>query len=377
MATIQIISAKMYHVRVPLKRPFSTHLQSVEERESILIELMDVDGTIGVGECVAFTSPWYTEETVTTAWHAIEQWLMPLVVNQTFSHPNDLDVVMSTVKGNRMAKASLNHALWDIYSKKMNQPLWKLIGGVRRDIAAGVVIAENNFTNLVKEVEKVAADGYKRVKLKISTTSNVAELKEIINRFPHLQFFADANGAFSKDSIHILQQYDEIGLTLIEQPFGDEENLLSAQVQATMKTPFALDESIASYSDAKQMCQEQSGKIIVLKQGRVGGLSEALKIHHLAMEENIPLWVGGMIEFGVSKAFNAAFASLSSVKYPGDFSSADYFFEQDLASPPVQVQNGFFSLTNEPGVGVLWNHDIIEQFLIKKRVWNEKPRKGT
>jgi O-succinylbenzoate synthase len=128
-------------------------------------------------------------------------------------------------------------------------------------------------------------------------------LKELVNRFPNLQFFADANGAFSKDSIHILKQYDEVGLTLIEQPFNEDENLLSAQVQATMKTPFALDESITSYSDAKQMFQDQSGKIIVLKQGRVGGLSEALKIHqpwrkHSTMN-------GGMIEFGF-KAFNAA-----------------------------------------------------------------------
>ena len=377
MATIQIISAKMFHVKVPLKKPFTTHLQSVEERESILIEMMDADGTIGVGECVAFTSPWYTEETVSTAWLAIEQWLMPLVLNETFTHPNELDHAMSSVKGNRMAKASLNHALWDIYSKKMIQPLWKLIGGVRRDIEAGVVIAENNFTDLLTKVDELATDGYKRVKLKISTTSNPTELKELVNRFPNLQFFADANGAFSKDSIHILKQYDDVGLTLIEQPFSEDENLLSAQVQATMKTPFALDESITSYSDAKQMNKEQSGKIIVLKQGRVGGLSEALKIHQLAMEENIPLWIGGMIEFGVSKAFNAAFASLPSIKYPGDFSSADYFFEQDLATPAVQVQNGIYSLTNEPGVGVLWNHELIEQFLIKKQVWNEKPRKGT
>jgi L-alanine-DL-glutamate epimerase-like enolase superfamily enzyme len=132
----QIIRAKMFHVKVPSKKPFTTHLQSVEERESILIEMMDADGTIGVGECVAFTSPWYTEETVSTAWHAIEQWLMPLVLNETFTHPNDLDHAMSSVKGNRMAKASFNHALWDIYSKKMNQPLWKLIGGVKNDIEA-------------------------------------------------------------------------------------------------------------------------------------------------------------------------------------------------------------------------------------------------
>ena len=377
MATIQIISAKMFHVKVPLKNPFTTHLQSVEERESILIEVMDADGNIGVGECVAFTSPWYTEETVTTAWLAIEQWLMPLVLNETFTHPNELDDAISSVKGNRMAKASLNHAVWDIYSKKMNQPLWKIIGGVRREIEAGVVIAEHNFADLIKKVDEAASDGYKRVKLKISTTSNLTELKELIERFPNLQFFADANGAFSKDTIHILKQYDDVGLTLIEQPFSEDENLLSSQVQEKMKTPFALDESISSYSDAKQMKKERSGKIIVLKQGRVGGLSEALKIHQLAMEENIPLWIGGMIEFGVSKAFNAAFASLPSIKYPGDFSSGDYFFEKDLATPPVQVQNGIYPLTNEMGVGVLWNHDLIGQFLIKKQVWNEKPRKGT
>ncbi|MET1013107.1 MAG: o-succinylbenzoate synthase, partial [Paenisporosarcina sp.] len=353
------------HVRVPLKRPFSTHLQTVKERESILIEMTDVNGIVGVGECVAFTSPWYTEETVSTAWHVLEQWLMPLVLHQTFTHPNELDVAMLSIKGNRMAKAALNHAIWDIYSKKMNQPLWKLIGGIRQNIEAGVVISENNFTALLKAVEKAEVDGYKRVKVKISTTSNPTELKEIISRFPNLQFFADANAAFSKDSIHILQQFDEIGLTLIEQPFSEEENLLSAKVQAKMKIPFALDESISSFSDTIQMNKEQSGKIIVLKQGRVGGLSEALKIHDFAMEKDIPLWVGGMIEFGVSKAFNAAFASLPSVQYPGDFSSSDYFFEQDLTLPPIHVHNGILTLSNEAGVGVKLNHSLIERFLVK------------
>jgi O-succinylbenzoate synthase len=358
----------MYHVRVPLKNPFSTHLQTVKERESLLIEMIDADGTIGVGECVAFTTPWYSEETVSTAWQALEKWLMPLLLNQSFTNPNEVDEAMSVVKGNRMAKASLNHAIWDIYAKKMNQPLWKLIGGVRSEIDAGVVISENNFDDLLKAVEKAEEDGYKRVKVKISTHSRPNELKELIKRFPNMLYFADANGAFTKVTIPVLRQFDEVGLTLIEQPFSEDENLLSAQVQATMKTPFALDESIASFADANQMSKDRSGKIIVLKQGRLGGLSESLKVHQLAIEQNIPLWVGGMIEFGVSKAFNAAFASLSSVRLPGDFSSSNYFFENDLTNPSIQVHNGSLQLSNDPGVGVQWNHEQIQRYLVNKKI---------
>jgi O-succinylbenzoate synthase len=357
----------MHHVRVPLKKPFHTHLQTVTERESILIEIMDVDGTLGVGECVAFTSPWYTEETVQTAWAVLENWLILSLMNRKFSHPDELDVHLSSIKRNHMAKSAVNHAMWDIYAQKLNQPLWQVIGGSYSPIEAGIVVASSNEEGMFEEIESAVKKGYKRIKLKISKATNPKRMQEIIAHYPQILFFADANGAFTNHTIDQLISFDDCGFTLIEQPFSEQNNFISAEAQKMMKTPFALDESIASLQDVEDMIDRKSGKIIVMKQGRVGGLSNALRIHELCLKAGVPIWVGGMIEFGVSKAFNLAFASLPGVQYPGDFSSSSHFWQQDLADPIIDVDGGEIQLPNKTGVGVKWNQEIIEKYEVRRK----------
>lgn len=369
MGVIKIQQVTLHHVRVPLKRPFSTHLQLVQERESILLEMVDDQGHIGVGECVAFTTPWYTEETVDTAWQSLEEWIIPSILNQTFSHPNDVDVYLSSIKRNHMAKAAVNHALWDIYAKKRNQPLWEVIGGTSQAIPAGIVVASTNEQEMFEDIKSAVTLGYKRVKIKISQMSNPHSLKVMLSRYPQMMFFADANGAFTEETIPLLQAFDDSGFTLIEQPFSEQHNQLSATVQKTMKTPFALDESITSLQDAVDMINTQSGKILVMKQGRVGGLSSALRIYEHCVNANIPIWVGGMIEFGVSKAFNLAFASLPGVKFPGDFSSSTHYWEQDLACPMIDVNQGEVPLPSVAGVGVSLNHRMIKKFEVRSKLF--------
>ncbi|WP_075620144.1 o-succinylbenzoate synthase [Paenisporosarcina indica] len=371
MVNIQIKRITLHQVRVPLKKPFITHLQHVMERESILIEVLDADGTIGVGECVAFSSPWYTEETVGTAWDALEKWIIPSILNKTFQHPDEFDECVNSIKRHNMAKSCVNHALWDVYAKKMNVPLWKVIGGKSASIEAGIVVAVSTEKAMEADIESAISAGYKRVKLKISESSNPQLLKKIIAKYPNTLFFADANGDFTEKTLHVLKSFDDSGFTLIEQPFSEQQNKISACAQKAMQTPFALDESISSFQDVEEMMESQSGKIVVMKQGRVGGLSQALRIHRRCLEGDIPVWVGGMIEFGVSKAFNLAFASLEGVKFPGDFSSSSHFWEQDLTIPTIDVQQGVISLPSIPGVGVSWNHDIIEQFVVRKKQFNE------
>jgi len=365
VADIQIRRVTLYQVQVPLKKSFITHLQLVKERESILVEVEDVDGTIGVGECVAFSSPWYTEETVETAWLALEKWIIPIVLKQTFNHPDDMDACLSHIKRNHMAKSCMNQAIWDIYAKKMNLPLWQVIGGTNQSIEAGIVVASSRERDMMEDIESAISNGYKRVKVKISRNSDPILLKKIIGEYPETLFFADANGDFTDSDIEQLRLFDDSGFTLIEQPFSEYDNKVSAKAQKLMKTPFALDESISSIQDVEDLIERQSGKIVVMKQGRVGGLSNALRIHDLCLKANVPLWVGGMIEFGVSKAFNLAFASLPGVKFPGDFSTSTHFWHEDLAIPDVEVRGGKIKLSMEPGIGYTWNHESIKKNKIK------------
>ncbi|MFX3675056.1 MAG: o-succinylbenzoate synthase [Paenisporosarcina sp.] len=367
MVNIHIQRVALYHVRVPLKKSFITHLQHVNERESIFIELTDSDGHTGVGECVSFTSPWYTEETVQTSWEMLESWIIPAIFNQSFSHPDELDSCLSFIKGNHMAKATVNHAMWDLFAIKEDQPLWQIIGGASRPIEAGTVVATATEEKMIREIDAAVDQGYKRIKIKITPKSNPDQLKKIIDQYPQTLFSADANGAFTENTISLLHTFDDCGFALIEQPFSEQYNNVSAIAQKTMKTPFALDESITSLSAVEEMRERQSGKIVVMKQGRVGGLSNALRIHDYCINAGIPIFVGGMIEFGVSKAFNIAFATLPGVQFPGDFSSSTHFWNEDLAKPPITVHKGEIQLSNLPGVGVALNHEIMGKYEVRKK----------
>lgn len=364
MAGIKISEVKLYRISVPLKQPFSTHLQIVTNRESILVEVIDSNGVVGLGECVAFSSPWYTEETVQTGWDALVKWLIPSVTNQVLEHPSEIESLLAHIKGNRMAKAALDQAIWDLYARHHDVPLWKLIGGDNDKIDAGIVLTGIIDESMVEAVQEASKAGYRRVKLKIDTNMNPGDLKRLISTFKQTLFFGDANGIFDKLGIEALRNFDDVGLTLIEQPFGEDN--WDAHVKATkiMKTPIALDESIRSVRDVRQMVDMRAGSIIVLKPGRVGGLTESLKIVEIAKKNDLAIWIGGMIEFGVSKAHNLALASLTQFTLPGDFSASTHFWEDEPVKPEVVIRNGRIHLTDEAGIGVTIHRESLLTYTI-------------
>lgn len=345
-----IAKIEVKRIAMPLQTPFKTSLQTVRERESLVVEVADVSGTKGYGECVAFSTPWYTEETVASCRFVIEMVLIPLLKGRTISHPEEVWELFKPVKGNRMAKAAVETAVWDLFAKRHGLPLWQLLGGSAQTIPAGVVVAAEE-AEIAAGVAKAAAAGYRRVKIKVSPATDVALLKKVVAEYPQLLFFADANGAFDKAGFGELRKFDEAGFALIEQPFGETEWKLHARAKEEMKTPICLDESIKSVEDVQRMIDEQAGDIIVLKMGRLGGWSETLRAMELCRLHAIGMWVGGMIEFGVSKAHNLALASLPGITLPGDFSDSRHFWERDITEPEIRVENGNVELSQRAGIG--------------------------
>lgn len=365
MDRFKVKEIRLHRVSIPLKNPFSTHLQTVTERESILIEMVDSTGVVGNGECVAFTSPWYTEETVQTCWDALVNWLVSSLIGKTIKHPSEISVLLEHVKGNRMAKSALDQAAWDLFAQKKETPLWEMLGGLGKEIDAGIVLTGDIDRKMHDAVQTALETGYKRIKLKIDGQTNPLALKHLIDSFDEILFFADGNGIFDRLGLEALLKFDDVGLTLIEQPFGEDEWDRHQEATQLMTTPIALDESIRSISDARRMVEMKAGSIIVLKPGRVGGVTESLKIHEVAVNYNIPIWIGGMIEFGVSKAHNLALASLPQLTLPGDFSASTHFWHEDPVEPAIEISGGIIRLSNQPGIGYKINHSIMGKYILE------------
>ncbi|WP_100331916.1 o-succinylbenzoate synthase [Bacillus xiapuensis] len=363
---MNVTGLTMHVIEMELKSPFVTHLETVKRRRGILIEVVDKEGLTGYGEAVAFTTPWYTEETVQTNFHIIKDVLFSLIAGRELSHPSEVNQWFEGVRGNRMAKAAVETAVWDLYSKRQEKPLADVLCGVRTAVPAGAVAAGASIAETVSKVESLAEQGYERIKVKISPANDLALLKEIRCHFPDIPLMADANSAYTLKEASRLKALDEFQLLMIEQPFAAEDIVEHAKLQRMIRTPVCLDESIRSAREAKQALELGSCGVINIKIGRVGGLQEAKQIHDLCQERGVPVWAGGMIEFGVSRAHNVALATLAGFSIPGDLSPSSHYWEEDVIAPEITVEKGRIAVSSQAGIGYNLNKRRLQQVTIHK-----------
>lgn len=372
MAKMRIKQITLHHIEMRLLSPFITNSGRVQDRESILVEARDVNGVIGWGEVVAFSSPWYTEETVKTSWHMLEDFLIPSLLAADIKHPEHVVTLFSFVKRNNMAKSGLEGAVWDLYAKQKNVPLASVIGGVRDKVESGVVVSLTTMEEALQKIARHVEEGYKRIKVKIKPGQDSDLLKTIRDHFPDVPIMADANSAYTLADLDHIKELDEFSLMMIEQPLDCDDILDHAKLQKELKTPICLDESITSFEDAKKAIELGSCGVINIKIGRVGGLTVAKKIHDYCYSHHIPVWCGGMLETGISRAHNIALASLANFTIPGDISASSRYWEEDIIIPEVTVQNGLIDVPKGPGIGFEINRELIERFTIKTKVFKRE-----
>ena len=358
------------HIKMPMKAPFSTSFGTIDEKEFLLIEAKDQSGTVGWGEAVAFVAPWYTEETLKTTWHMLEDFLIPILLHKEIGHPDEVSTLFSSIRRNCMAKASIEGAIWDIYAQQTKQSLAQALGGDKERIEVGVSVGIQSSTEALIDLLKGHVDkGYKRVKVKIKPGHDVEVIRAIRAEMPDLPLMVDANSAYTLDDMNVLQQLDAFNLLMIEQPLAVDDIVDHAKLQRKLKTPICLDESITSYEDARKAIELGSCGVINIKIGRVGGLTEARRIHDLCEVNNIPVWCGGMLEAGIGRAHNIALTSLSNFVLPGDTAGSSHYWYEDIITPEVIVEDGYIHVPQTAGIGYTPNMKVIDKLTISKKVY--------
>jgi O-succinylbenzoate synthase len=160
---------------------------------------------------------------------------------------------------------------------------------------------------------------------------------------------------------------DDLGLLMIEQPLAEDDLWDHHQLQKQFKTPICLDESIISERHARQALGMEACRVINIKPGRVGGLSQGIAIHDLCFQAGIPVWCGGMLETGVGRAANLALASLPGFVFPGDISATDRYYAEDITYEEFKLQSGSrISVPKGPGLGISINQNSLEKFTVKR-----------
>lgn len=355
-------------LRMPLKAPFETSFLRFAEKECVFVSVFS-DGVTGYGESVAFPAPYYNEETTETVWHMLERFLIPNLLGKEVERPEDVSEMMAPIRRNYMAIASLEGAVWDLYCKQNRISLSQALGGTLQEIDVGVSIGiEPSVNQVLRNVEKFLEEGYKRIKVKIKPGFDIQLIEAIRKQFGDgIMLMADANSAYTLDQVDLLKQLDPFKLLMIEQPLAHDDIIDHAALQQQLQTPICLDESIHSVEDARKAIQLGSCKIINIKVGRVGGLTNAKKIHDLCMSHNIPVWCGGMFETGVGRAHNIALASLPNFTLPGDTSASSRYWTQDIVEPSVEFSRpGTLEVPEGHGIGYEVNYKTLDRLTVRK-----------
>lgn len=366
MKAEKIVLRKM---SLELKSPFQTSFGTQIVRDFIITEVHTKDH-VGYGECVVSAEPFYSEETVGTAWHLMEDFLIPMLYEHGgFSHPDEINNLFGPIRRNNMAKSALEGAYWDLYAKQRGIPLAKALGGVKDKIEVGVSIGiEEDINNLYRNVERFLEQGYRRMKIKIAPGKDVQVIRGLRERFGDIPMMADANSAYTLKDVELLKELDQFNLMMIEQPLAHDDIIDHAQLQRQLKTSICLDESIHSYEDARKAIELGSARIINLKIGRVGGLTEAKKIHDLCQEKSIPMWCGGMLESGIGRAHNVAITTLSNFTLPGDTAGSSRYWHEDIINPLVTVStDGMIEVPTSPGIGYEVVAELMDKYTTGKK----------
>ena len=328
-------------VHLPLVRPFATSSSVKDWIQHVLVQVVGDRGIEGWGECASPTDPYYCAETTETCWHILRDFLAPAVIGREWETIDELIDLFGPIKGNHFARAGLEMACWDVLAKAQSHSLASMLGGTRSEILSGVSLGiERDMGRLFALIEQYLVEGYRRIKLKIKPGHDVEVVRLVRERFGDIPLQVDANSSYTLDDIESLKRLDAYGLLLIEQPLAHDDIIDHARLQAVLATPVCLDESIHSADDARKALEIGACRVINIKVSRVGGLREAKRIHDLCLARNIPVWCGGMHEFGIGRAANVALASLPGFTLPGDVSGSDKYYAEDIVDPPIRAVRG-------------------------------------
>jgi o-succinylbenzoate synthase len=356
-------------IHLDLIEPFQTSFDTSKHRRILLVEV-DLDGVSGWGESTAGEDPFYSYETVETAWHIIRDFIWPVLRGREFASASEVWDSLAHIRGHHMAKGGVETAIWDAEAKGKNVPLSKLLGGVRGEIPCGVSIGiQPSVEKLLGKVERELAAGYQRIKIKIKPGLELEPVRALRERFPRIRLMVDANSAYTLADAPLLKQLDPYYLVMIEQPLGWDDVYGHVALQRQLETPICLDESIRGTEQARAAIELGACRIINIKLGRVGGHTATRRLHDLCQQNSVPVWCGGMLESGIGRAHNIAMSTLPNFSLPGDVSASRRYWDEDIIEPEVEVTpRGTIEIPTAPGIGYRPRIERIESLTRRREV---------
>ncbi len=340
----------------------------IKYAERVLVE-MAADGLTGWGEAQVDAIPFYTWETVETAWHISRDLIAPRVLARPWSSPAELASDLDSFRGHSFTKAAFEAAFWDLLGQREKLSVASMLGGTRKETEVGPSIGiKASPKDLIETVSAELSLGRRRVKVKVSPGYDLEYLTAVRDAFPEISLMADANSAYTPDDRKHLASWDKFNLLMIEQPYNQLDLYHHSLLCKQMRTPICLDESIESVHLADCALKMQAADVINIKVGRVAGLVNARRVHDLCLQAGIPVWIGTRVGTGLAEAMGLAAASLSGVTLPSDLVlCSSCYLKQDILAEPIPIRDGCWAQIpfERPGIGVTVDRELCKHYTVK------------
>ncbi len=364
---MRIERIELRKIRLPYVSPFETSGWREEGSFAVIVRV-DAGDVTGWGESPVGGSPFYNEENTSTVWAIQQEFLAPMLLQTDLNGPQDVTPAFQRVRGNRMAKAGLEFAVWDLFGKLENRSLADMLGGTRDRVEVGVSVGiQKDIDTLLNVVSAYLEDGYRRIKLKIKPGWDIEPTRAVRRTWPDLKLQVDANSIYHLSDGNHLAKLDEFNLLLVEQPLGHDDIFDHAKLKPQLRTPLCLDECIVSPDHARWAIELKACDIINVKPSRIGGFADSKRIHDLTQAAGIPVWHGGMLETGIGRAGNVALASLPNFSLPGDISANDRYFKRDIVHNPFTLNDdSTLTVPQAPGCGALVDEVYLNEVTVDR-----------
>ena len=347
---MRIDKLEVYYVEIPMAYPWKTAYGEDKVCHTVFVKAISGDFA-GWSESSPFFAPTYTNESAGSVYYHVTEVFGPRIVGREYDTSGELNERLSIYKGNSFGKAAIEVAWWTLESAITGIPLHLLLGGTTREVVTGTAIGiEDSFDSLLHKLQEAVDTGYPRIKLKVAPGWDVEMLEVVRSAFPDITLHVDCNSAYTLDDLPMFRAIDQFNLAFIEQPLHFNDIIDHALLAKQIETPICLDESITSSKVAEQAIRLNSCKYINIKPWRTGGISDSIKVHDMARDAGIPVWLGGMVETGIAKSISIELATLNNFTYPADLGNVSDMFEKDITDgfPDITAR-----LTYEPFTGSL------------------------
>jgi len=345
---IEVWSADLGNVK-----PYTIAFKTISEVRNAFVEITLENGVTGIGS--ANPSEYVVGENLDQCLDALDN--VDFLIGRDIREFNELTYeVWKNFPENPSARAALDIALYDVFTKYLDVPLVKFLGQKIKRMLTSNTIGIKGVKETLEEADDYVKRGFKVLKVKLGKNldEDVERIIKLREKFGNgLAIRVDANQGYTREqTIQFYGRTYDFNIELIEQPLQANEVAVMKSLPREVREVLAADESLITPVDAVELIKPPlAARIFNIKLMKCGGISQGLKIADIALHEGVDLFWGCNDEsiVSISAALHAAF-SCANTKYIDLDGSFD--LSKDAVTGGFILKDGYMYCSDKPGLGV-------------------------